>query len=151
MADLTFSTGSGNQVKPIDPQQMEVYDGLLPSTDAPANGDAVYFHATTGRLTKASATVEGTANVAGLVVQTNGRAASFLVRGRVAGFNVSSLNYGAPIYASDTAGKLADAPGTTNRQVGIVVPMSDRDATKVIYFNAPAYIPVTIVDEGGDG
>lgn len=138
MADIAFSTANGgNGVKPIDPDQAEMFDGLLPASGAPTNGQAVYFHATTGRLMQSSAGAEGTAKVAGVLVQNNGRAGTYITRGRVGGFNLSALNYGASVYLSNTAGKLADSAGTTSVKVGVVVPMSDQDATKVLFVNAP--------------
>ena len=138
MADIGFSTANGgNAVKPIDPDQAELNDGLLPATSAPTNGQAVYFHATTGRLAQSSASAGGTAKVAGVLVQNNGRAGTYVVRGRVGGFNLSGLNYGAPVYLSNTAGVLADGAGTTSVKVGVVVPMSDQDSTKVLFINAP--------------
>jgi hypothetical protein len=138
MADIGFSTANGgNAVKPIDPDQAELLDGLLPSATPPTNGQAVYFHATTGRLTASSAGATGTAKMAGLLVQNNGRAGTYIVRGRVGGFNLSGLDYGASVYLSNTAGKLADSAGTTSVKVGVVVPMSDHDSTKVLFVNAP--------------
>jgi hypothetical protein len=41
------------------------------------------------------------------------------------------------LLVSDTAGAVADAAGTTSQVVGKVVPMSDSDLTKVIYFDFP--------------
>ncbi len=57
-----------------------------------------------------------------------------LFEGHVAGFNISGLNYGAALYVSNNTGALADAAGTTNLPAGKVVPMTDKDRTKVLYF-----------------
>jgi hypothetical protein len=152
MADLAFSTGNGIQVKPIDPDRFEGYDILLVSgVSSPTHGDAMYYHPTTGYTHKSSAGVEGTAIFAGLLVQKQGLGATMMTRGRVAGFNVNHLNYGAPIYLSNTAGKLADEAGTIELQVGVVVPMSDDTRTKVIYIYSPFWYPPTPEpDAGGD-
>lgn len=65
-----------------------------------------------------------------------GQGISYLQQGRVYGFDLSGLAYGALVYLSDTAGALADAPSTTNSvPVGRVVPLSNSDLTKVLELN----------------
>jgi hypothetical protein len=60
---------------------------------------------------------------------------SALQQGHVAGPVVSDLDYDAIVYQSDTPGALADAAGTLEVPCGLIVPMSDPDKTKVLYFN----------------
>ena len=61
-----------------------------------------------------------------------GQGVSLLERGAIGGYDVSGLAYDALVYLSDTAGALADAAGTATVVCGRVVPMSDKDLTKVI-------------------
>lgn len=108
MADLTKTA---SLVKQIDPKLAETYDGVLPSSSPPGYGDACFFSASTGRLTKSNAGAAATARFHGLVVHRAGSGATILKRGRVAGFDLSGLSYGDKVYLSAaTAGALADAP-----------------------------------------
>lgn len=80
---------------------------------------------TNGKFAKASASVAGTADAWG--VTTRAVKANYAVTavrlGVVGGVDVSSLDYGAPVYLSDTAGAAADVAGTVSKQIGVVVPV----------------------------
>ena len=64
-----------------------------------------------------------------------GQVVSALKKGAMSGATLSSLAYGALVYASGTAGGLS----TTSKVqcVGKVVPLSDPSFTKVIYIDIP--------------
>jgi hypothetical protein len=133
MADLNLI----GAVQPVDPEQAEIYpvwpSGLV------LQGDALAFDVN-GRVTK------GQASAAGLPQQFKGIALekagnrqglSCLIKGRIAGYDLSALAYGALVYLSDNAGKIATtASGTKSVILGQVVPMSDANSTKVLYINA---------------
>lgn len=151
MPDIDFSTGSGRQVSPIDPDQFEGYDVLIASgADMPGDGEGVFFNPTSGYAQKSSAAVEATSIFAGVLVQKQGLGATMLVRGRIGGFDVDHMNYGSPIFASDEPGKLSDEPGTIELQVGVVVPMSDKQRTKVVFIYAPFWHPPAPPVDAGD-
>lgn len=124
------------QVAPIDPDQCEIHP-MIPAV-ALTRGQATYLNSS-GKAALAIATAAGTVKTGGIALETAGtrQGVSILKKGKVAGFAVSGLAYGALIYSSDTAGSLADAAGTSSQVVGKVVPMSDSDLTKVIFFDFP--------------
>jgi hypothetical protein len=62
-----------------------------------------------------------------------GAAISVCKKGTLYGFTVSSLAYGAWVWVSATAGALYDTTAGTANQCGKVVPLSDKDLTKVLY------------------
>jgi hypothetical protein len=133
MADLALI----GAVQPVDPECAEIYP-VFPSA-AILQGDTLAFDAS-GRAT------QGKANTAGVTQQFRGIALekagtrqglSCLVRGRISGYDLSALAYGALVYLSDNAGKLGTTASATKTVVlGQVVPMSDALATKVLYINA---------------
>lgn len=65
-----------------------------------------------------------------------GEAGTFIWDGSVAGFDLSGLQYGAQVFLSVNPGALADTDGAAGGPVGRVLPMSDRDLTKVLYIKA---------------
>lgn len=135
MADLTVTA---REVAVVHPQQAEVYT-LLPSVAVTA-GQAVYMVAATGRLALADANATAPApQFKGIALQSvsAGVAVDVLKKGTVAGFDLSSLNYGAKVYLSDTAGALNDtASVTTTVPVGQVIGLADNDRTKVLFVDA---------------
>lgn len=124
------------QVAPIDLEQSEVYS-FVPAV-ALARGQATYLNSA-GKVALGIATAAGTIKTGGIALESAGvrQGVSILKRGKVAGYAVSALAYGALIYSSDTAGAVSDTAGTTSQVVGKVVPMSDNDLTKVVYFDFP--------------
>lgn len=125
-----------NSIAPIYPGEAEIFTGIA-GVDLTA-GEIVYFNSS-GKLVKTNAGAAGTAKCAGMVLETKkaGQATAILVRGHVGGVTVSGLAYAAKVYASDTAGELADAAGTVSLHVGTVVPMPDLPTlTKVLWFQA---------------
>lgn len=102
--------------------------GMLP--DGPTNealnaGEAVRIDATTGKYTPGNATTTTENAVRGIAINTVGAAnltISVLKKGVLdVGDALDGLNYGVPVYLSDTDGTLADAAGTTTVIVGRVI------------------------------
>ena len=124
------------KVAMIFPDLSEVYP-MVPAV-AFTPGQASYVNSA-GKAALAIATAAATVKTGGIALESVGvrQGVSILKRGKVAGFGVSALAYGALIYSADTAGALADTAGTNSQVVGKVVPMSDADLTKVIYFDFP--------------
>ncbi|MDB5352366.1 MAG: hypothetical protein JWN86_3613 [Planctomycetota bacterium] len=133
MADIVVTA---SKVAPIDQDQAQIYP-MVPAV-AINRGQAVYLNSA-GKAALGIATAAGTVKTGGIALETAGvrQGVSILKRGKVGGFAVSALAYGALIYSSDTPGAVADATGTSTQIVGKVVPMSDSDLTKVIYFDFP--------------
>src|SRR5262245_60167235 len=131
---MALITVNAAQVAPIDPDQSEIYP-MIPAV-ALTRGQGTDVNSS-GKAALAIATAAGTVKTGGVALEHAGvrQGVSILKRGKVAGFAVSGLNYGALIYSSDTAGSFADTAGTSSQVVGKVVPMSDNDLTKVIYFD----------------
>lgn len=61
-----------------------------------------------------------------------GQAIDAADEGDFAGFDLSGLAYGAPVYVSDTAGELSDTPGTKTLMVGRVYPAPESN-TKILH------------------
>lgn len=133
---MAVITVNAAQVGPIYPDQAEILD-VIPA-EAVTAGAAAYQVAASGKFGLADANAAGRQQFRGLFLRKRGanQAASILKRGHVGGFDVSALNYDAPIYLSDTAGALDTAAGTLSVQVGRVVAMPDDPKTKVIYIEA---------------
>lgn len=124
MADIAkLSTG----IRPADIPERQ-HTAQLAETCA--NGDLVRFDLTNGTITGANGSAAGEAGGAdglgpiGILLEGGiaGEWRTFIERGKVAGFNVSGLNFGAPVYASNTDKTLGDAAGTFSRIVGRVIP-----------------------------
>lgn len=130
MADLTVTA---SQFRP-----MEVIEArLIPmiAAEAITKGQAVYQN-TSGNAALSNAGASGTvATLVGIATSTvpAGAAVDVLHYGRLAGMGVSGLNAGAAVYASNTAGALADAAGTVSKIVGRVFCMNDRARTKFLF------------------
>jgi len=101
-------------------------------------GQALYLHATNGTADVADANDSGKQQFRGIALQqvAAGQTVDILKRGRVEGFTVSALSYDDPIYLSDTAGSLSTAVGTMTVNCARVVPINDKDLTKVLYIDA---------------
>jgi hypothetical protein len=129
-ADIALTAA---QVEPIFPLRAEIYSFMAASTIT--KGQVVYM-TTAGTVAPADANGTGTRQARGIALNAAyaGQAVSVLKRGHVAGFTVSGLNASVPLFLSDTVGALNDtASGTLTVVCGIVVCMTDKDATKVLY------------------
>lgn len=133
MADIVVTA---SQVAVIDREQSEIYP-FIPAV-AITRGQVVYLNSS-GKAALSIATAASTIKKGGVALESAGvrSGLSVLRKGKCAGFAVSGLAYGALIYSSDTAGAVADAAGTSSQVVGTVVPLSDNDLTKVIFFDFP--------------
>lgn len=128
MADLT-----------IDPTKVRLvranYDGKRtgPANEALAKGNLVVEDATNARLKKADASTGLQVNRSGICIETAnvaGLTVSYVQEGIIdLGDALAGLSFGAPVYASDTAGALADAAGTQSAVVGSVIPGWGNGAT----------------------
>ena len=113
-----LSTG----IRPIGlPTDNDIQEGTLGETLAA--GDAVRWD-TNGAFTGANATTTTENNWVGILLTGGvaGEPASAIYSGEVAGFDLSSLAFGATVYLSDTDKTLADAAGTVSTAVGKVYP-----------------------------
>lgn len=129
MADISVTAA---QVSLLDPIKAEV--ASYRAGAAITKGQAVYID-TSGYVQPADANGSGTLQFRGIAL--NGGASGDVVEvvhdGRVAGFDVSSLNGDAMVYLSNTAGALATAAGSTSVVCGRVVRKTDGPTnTKVI-------------------
>lgn len=121
MADLTIDSTKVRLVR-------SNYDGrrVGPANEVLAKGNLVVEDATNGRVKKADASVGLQVNRGGICIETAnvaGLTVSYVQEGIVdLGDALSGLNIGAPVYASDNAGVLADAAGTQSSIVGTVIP-----------------------------
>jgi len=130
MADLTLTAA---QVAVINPHDSEIIDYIAGA--AVTAGQALYVDAN-GRVQPCSASGSSPVNrFRGIALNPAGagQAVSVLKQGPVGGFNLSGLAYDAAVYASNSAGALADAAGTTSLVAGRVMAMTDPAGTKVLY------------------
>lgn len=129
VGDITVTAA---QVAPIDPCYAEIYSFIAASTIT--KGQLVYL-ATAGTVAPADANGAGLQQARGVALNGGGagQAIDVIRSGRVAGYDLSLVDCSAPLYLSDTVGRLSDTVGTMTVPVGIVVPMSDKDKTRVFY------------------
>lgn len=94
-----------------------------PAAEAILAGAPVRIDTATGRWTNANGTVIGEA-ASHVALRTVGAGESLTAvrRCTVDGFDLSALAYGAPVYLSNTDGRLGDVAGTVSAVVGRVVP-----------------------------
>jgi hypothetical protein len=129
VGDITVTAA---QVAPIDPHYAEIYSFIAASTVTA--GMPVYL-TTSGTVAAADANAGGLQQVRGIALNGGGagQAIDVLKQGRVAGFTLSAVDCSAPLFLSDTVGRINDGVGTMTVPVGIVVPLSDADKTRVLY------------------
>lgn len=95
-----------------------------PAAEAITAGAPVLFNST-GKWINADANGAGAIGCWGIATRSviAGEGLTAVRRGELDGFDLSSQAYGAPIYVSDTVGRLADAAGTATILVGHVMPV----------------------------
>lgn len=116
MADLTITS-----VRIVE--SIEQFD--LPQAEALAVGNAVRLDATTGGATGANGTDATEAAAIGIVTEEDeaGVVVTVVKRGLLdVGEALAALDFGDPVYLSDTDKALADAAGTVPKIVGYVAP-----------------------------
>ena len=125
------------QIAPVDASEAEIYPVTLGATVTA--GSAVYLATADGfaKLSDANAAAAPAQSFFGVVLKAGGtaNASDVLRRGRVYGFDLSDMGYGATAYVSATAGAIDTAP--TNEAggtiiVGYVTALADADRTKVL-------------------
>ncbi len=131
MADIALTSA---KIGIVYPEKAEIYDFI--ATEAITKGQAVY-QLTTGKVGIADANASGKQQFRGIALNSAGagQAVSVLVKGHIAGYTVSSLDVGAFLYLSDTAGKFADAAGTLEVRCGRVISLPDSALTQVVYID----------------
>ena len=129
MADIALTQ---NDVARVHESQDEAFSFIAGA--ALNRGDIVYADSN-GKLQLSNGGAAATAMALGVCV-TDGQAGepvAVVKRGKVGGFTISGLAYGAFVYISDTAGKLEDAAGTKSNVVGRVIPSSETTPQKQLY------------------
>ena len=131
MADLALTAA---QIAVVDPGNAEIVSIIAAETITAGQS---LFQDTDGKAQLADANAAGEQQTRYLALEggSAGYALNALRRGRVYGFTITQA-YDAPIFQSDTTGALADAAGTLEVPVGIVVGLTDGTTiTKVLEFN----------------
>lgn len=132
MADLTITKCDQVQV---------VQQHTGPAVEAIAEGQRCRFDATTGRIALGNGTTAAEVAPGGMAVHAAaiGEALTIINQGIVdVGAALDALNYGDPIYVSDTDGTLSTAVGdsTVDVIVGRVIPGWDATtAQKLLWLN----------------
>jgi hypothetical protein len=121
------------KVAAIDPAKSRI-TSYQPGVTITA-GQSVYGIVASGLLGLADEDASAEASAC-LGIALNGSAVGgppvdVISRGPVAGFTVSALAYWLPVSLSNTAGALLD-DGTATGLIGRIVPMNDKDLTKVL-------------------
>lgn len=120
MANISkLSTGIRPLGIPGDYEQVESRLG-----ETCAEGDLVRLDPTNGTFTGANGTSTTENAWVGILLKGGvaGEYVTALQKGKIAGFDLSGLNWGVAVYASDTDKTLADAAGTASAIVGRVYP-----------------------------
>lgn len=118
MADINLVTA--NKVNIVE----SIKQLTAPAVEAITAGMAMRLDTATGKFTKAKATDAAEARVKWIAVKTVaiGEAVTGIENGVMDGYDLSGLAYDAPVYLSDTDGRLADAAGTVSTVIGRVIP-----------------------------
>lgn len=133
MSDITVTADS---VALVDPMSAETLPVILTATVT--RGLAAYQLAATGKFGIADANDSGKEQFRGIFLDPGaaGQVVSLLKRGRLAGYDLSAMNYDDPVYLSNTPGALSTTAGAMSVLVGRVAAMTDAARTKVIYITA---------------
>jgi len=135
MANEIVVTGTNTQVGLVNPKKAIVKSYI--AAVAISAGQAVYINSSGNVALASAAASDALSQFRGIALQTvgAGQAVDVVEEGEVAGFTLTAVAYGGPVFLHDTAGVLADATGgsTSNCIVGDCVPMADNDRTKVLH------------------
>lgn len=129
MANVSLQTRVSAKTRP----ELDIVDDTflqkktLPAAEAITCGAPVRMVPSStgaGKWTNANATDETESKAWGVATRTviAGETVTAVRRGIVDGFEVSSYDYGALLYLSDTDGRIGDVAGTMVRPIGRVVP-----------------------------
>lgn len=118
MADINLVTA--NKVNVVE----SIKQLTLPAIEAITAGMVMRLDTATGKFTKANGTAAGEARGKWIATKTvaAGEAVTGIENGVMDGYDLAALDYDAPIYLSDTDGRLADAAGTVSVVIGRVIP-----------------------------
>lgn len=119
-----------NEVALVAADRVEILESIiqmsLPVAEDITAGMAVRLDTTNGKWTKANGTSAAEARAWGVATQTvkanSGKALTAIRKGVMDGWDLSGLAYDAPIYLSDTDGRLSTVAGTTSVVIGRVIP-----------------------------
>jgi hypothetical protein len=120
------------QIALVDPLKATVKSYI--ANEAIDAGEAVYIVAASGNAALADANAAGLEQFRGIALNSVGvgQAVDVVEDGEVAGFTLTG-NYDTLIYVGDTPGGLDTVASTTKTVVaGRVVPLADKDQTKVL-------------------
>lgn len=120
MADIALTTANKVEVVGIPETQLTLVAGETIVPGAPVRIDA------SGNFVNGNATTTTENPIYGIATGQKqiiaGMPVTAVRKGRLDGFDFTAQAYGAAIYVSNTDARLADAAGTTENLVGIVVP-----------------------------
>lgn len=96
----------------------------LPAAEDITAGDLVRIDTSSGKFTKGNGSNANEARIYGIATRTvkAGFGLTAIAKGVMDGWVLSALAYDAPLYASDTDGRIADAAGTVSKVIGRVIP-----------------------------
>lgn len=130
---MTVIAVTAAQVAPVFPDKAEIYTAICAETITA--GTPLYVN-TSGKVEPADANAAGEQQCRYLALEGGGagQAISVLRRGHVYGFTLSQA-YDAPVFLSDTVGRIDDAAGTLEVPLGIVAAIpAGPNINKVLYF-----------------
>jgi hypothetical protein len=136
MAALTFTA---TDVRAPYPNSHTTVQRAYTALEAINVGQSFYIDPTTGKAGLCDANASGKEQFGGIALESVGIGGTFLghVRGELAGYDLSGINYAGFVYQGDTAGELADAAsGTKTIRVGRVVPINSTPISKTLYVEA---------------
>ena len=116
-----------NEIALTTADRVEIVESLmqmtLPTDEAITAGMAVRISTTTGKFTKANGTGAAEARAWGVATRTaaSGQALTAIRMGVMDGWDLSAMDYDAPVYLSDTDGRLSTVAGTTSVVIGRVI------------------------------
>lgn len=127
MSDLTITTDDVALVRPGKAETLNVV--LASGVD---EGDVLALQAA-GTWTGCDIDLAGVDEPRGVALEAGsaGQVISIVKRGMITGVDLGGLNYDALVYASTTAGAMAD--DAVDEIVGRVIPLTDPDKEKVLY------------------
>jgi hypothetical protein len=117
-----------NEIALTTANKVEIVESVvqmtLPTDEAVTAGMAVRISTTTGKFTKANGTGAAEARAWGVATRTvaSGQPVTAIRRGVMDGWDLSAMDYDAPVYLSDTDGRLSTVAGTTSVVIGRVIP-----------------------------
>ena len=117
-----------NEIALVTADKVEIVESIiqmtLPTAEDITAGAPVRIDTTNGKWTKANGTSAGEARAWGVATRTakSGNALTAIRKGVMDGWDLSALDYDAPVYLSDTDGRLSTVAGTVSTVIGRVIP-----------------------------